>query len=42
LTDAVGKPVLVVVADASQYMGGGDQPKPEPDQSDILDTRKTA
>lgn len=39
LTDAVGKPVLVVVADASQYMGEGDKPKPEPEQSDILDKR---
>jgi hypothetical protein len=35
LIDACGSSVLIVVADASQYMGGED-PKPEPDQTTLI------
>lgn len=34
LLDSVGKAVLIVVADAKQFMGGA-IPKPDPDQGDL-------
>lgn len=37
LLDSVGKPVLIVVADSSQFMGG-DRPRADPQQPDLPGT----
>ena len=39
LLDHIGMPVIVVLADAGQFMGESQEAKPEPDQSDFLDTK---
>jgi hypothetical protein len=39
LLDHIGKPVMVVLADSSTFMGQTQEAKPEPDQSSLLDER---